>query len=229
MILHHLTGRGQSLEAAALQLPHPLYAFIRGGYLAVTTFFVLSGFVLARNYAATRWTGGNLLHYWIGRVARVYPVYALSLAVVAPFIAADGVPGKAPLVAAHGLLLQAWLGHIPVSWNTPAWSLSCEIFFYLSFPPLAAALYPPTWRKTLAAAAAACVLTRLLWALGVSDGIKPLIHLSRRLLRAPLCSTPTNRIPVAVSAPGSADGSRTRRCRVVFGSESSQPSYTARR
>lgn len=170
------------LEAFLLRWPHPVYAVVRGGYLAVTTFFVLSGFVLARNYSATRWTGGNLLHYGIARIARVYPVYALSLALVAPFIAADSVPGKAPLLAAHGLLIQGWLGSIPVNWNTPAWSLSCEIFFYLSFPLIAAALHPPTWLKTIAAAIGACVLTRGLWALGVSDGIKPIIHLSDFLM-----------------------------------------------
>ena len=101
---------------------------------------------------------------------------------VAPFIAADPTPGKAPLVAAHGLLLQGWLGHIPVNWNTPAWSLSCELFFYLSFPLLAARLEGSGWRKTLGAAAAACCLTRVLWAVGVSDEIKPLIHLSDFLM-----------------------------------------------
>lgn len=170
------------LEAFLLQWPHPVFAFIRGGYLAVTTFFVLSGFVLARNYCSTPWTAGNLLHYWTGRVARVYPVYVLSLTLVAPFIVADSAPSKAPLLAAHGLLLQGWLGAIPVNWNTPAWSLSCEIFFYGSFPLIAAALHPPTWRKTLAAAMAACLLTRALWALGVSDQIKPLIHLSDFLM-----------------------------------------------
>ena len=112
---------------------------IRGGYLAVTTFFVLSGFVLAHNYASTAWNAGSLRRYAAARFARIYPVYFLSLLVVAPFIAADRTPAKARFVAAHGLLVQAWLGHIPVNWNTPAWSLSCEMFFYLSFP-LAAAL-----------------------------------------------------------------------------------------
>jgi peptidoglycan/LPS O-acetylase OafA/YrhL len=170
------------LEPFLLQCPSPVYAFVRGGYLAVTTFFVLSGFVLARNYSTTRWTRGNLFRYGIGRIARVYPVYALSLAVVAPFIVADHAPDKAPLLAVHGLLIQGWLGRLPVNWNTPAWSLSCEIFFYMSFPLIAAALHPPTWRKTLTAAMAACVLTRALWALGVSDAIKPLIHLSDFLM-----------------------------------------------
>src|SRR5208283_2725399 len=101
---------GDALEAAALRLPYPIYALIRGGYLAVTTFFALSGFVLARSYSATLWNRGSLLRYGMGRVARVYPVYILSLAIVAPFIAADHARGKAQLVAAHGLLIQGWLG-----------------------------------------------------------------------------------------------------------------------
>jgi peptidoglycan/LPS O-acetylase OafA/YrhL len=182
VILHHLTGPGQMLEASAFALPHAVFAIVRGGYLAVTTFFVLSGFVLARSYASTRWTGRSLVRYGVGRFARVYPVYVLSLAVVTPFILADGTPGKAPLVAVHGLLVQGWLGHVPVSWNTPAWSLSCEIFFYLSFPLGAAFMQGAGWRKTFAVAAGACCLTRVLWAAGVPDEIKPLIHLSDFLM-----------------------------------------------
>ena len=182
VILHHLTGPGQSLEPLARALPAAVYALIRGGYLAVTTFFVLSGFVLSRSYAGMDWTRRSVARYTAGRIARVYPVYLLSLLMVAPFIAADPAPGKAPLVAAHGLLVQGWLGHIPVNWNTPAWSLSCEMFFYLSFPLLAARLEGSGWRKTLGAAAAACCLTRVLWAVGVSDEIKPVIHLSDFLM-----------------------------------------------
>ncbi len=172
-----------ALDAAARALPPAAYALIRGGYLAVTTFFVLSGFVLARSYAATEWTRDNLLRYACGRFARIYPVYALSLLAVAPFIAEDRTPNKAPLIAAHGLLVQGWLGPLPVGWNTPAWSLSCEMFFYLAFP-LAAAFWMPraNWRNTLALAAFATCLTRLLWRLGLPDEIKPLIHLSDFLM-----------------------------------------------
>ena len=136
------------LDRAALYLPYPIHEFIRGGYLAVTTFFVLSGFVLARSYAQTRWTGKSLVRYGVGRLARVYPVYVLSLLVVAPFILADQTPGKTPLVAVHGLLLQGWLGHLPVSWNTPAWSLSCEMFFYLSLPIAIASGKVRAWSPT---------------------------------------------------------------------------------
>ena len=182
VILQHLTGPGQKLEAPALLLPHGLFTLIRGGYQAVTTFFVLSGFVLTRSYAATVWSRRNTLRYALGRVARVYPVYLLSLAVVAPFILADRTAGKAGYLAAHFLLVQAWLGAIPVNWNTPAWSLSCEMFFYAMFPLAALFIQRANWRNIALVAAIAICLTRAMWAVGISDNIKPLVHLSDFLM-----------------------------------------------
>jgi peptidoglycan/LPS O-acetylase OafA/YrhL len=182
VILHHLTEPGQALEPAALALPHGLYALIRAGYMAVATFFVLSGFVFARTYAGTRWTGGSLLRYAVARLARIYPVYLLSLAVVAPIILADRTPGRGLFVGAYALLLQGWLGPIPVNWNTPAWALSCEMFFYVLFPFFTVFLARANWRNTLLGAAAACCLTRAQLALGVSDNLKPLVHLADFLM-----------------------------------------------
>jgi peptidoglycan/LPS O-acetylase OafA/YrhL len=181
VILHHLTGPGQSLAATiAPVLPAPLFALIRGGYQAVTTFFVLSGFVLTRSYWRGSWTRGGLTKYYRGRLARVYPVYLLSLIVVAPFIIADAKWGY---LAAHLTLTQAWLGPIPVGWNTPAWSLSCEMFFYAVFPLLGAFLVRRvTWRWVVALGALACVLTPAMEAAGVPDAIKPLVHLSDFLM-----------------------------------------------
>jgi peptidoglycan/LPS O-acetylase OafA/YrhL len=182
VILHHLSAPGQMLDAPVRALPYVLYALVRGGYLAVTTFFVLSGFVLARRYASTDWSRRTLMRYGLGRVARVYPVYLLSLAAVAPFIVADTIPGKTPLVAAHGLLIQGWIPRVPVSWNTPAWSLSCEIFFYMMFPVAAIAMRRAGWPVTMAVAVLACCLTQVLWRMGVPDEIKPVIHLSDFLM-----------------------------------------------
>ena len=178
VVLHHLTGPGQMLEPAARALPHAIYTLVRAGYLAVTTFFVLSGFVLARSYPGRV----RLPLYGIGRLARIYPVYLLSLLLVTPFIAADRTPQKLGYLSAHFALIQAWLGHIPVSWNTPAWSLSCEMFFYLLFP-LAAPLITKAGRFRAILMALGCIwLTRALWAIGVSDDIKPVIHLSDFLM-----------------------------------------------
>ena len=50
VIVHHLTGKGMMLESWVQTLPGGLQELVRGGYLAVGTFFVLSGFVLARSY-----------------------------------------------------------------------------------------------------------------------------------------------------------------------------------
>ncbi|HEY1495701.1 MAG TPA: acyltransferase, partial [Candidatus Solibacter sp.] len=106
----------------------------------------------------------------------------LSLIVVAPFILADQTPGKPGYLAAHLLLVQAWLGAIPINWNTPAWSLSCEMFFYALFPCAALFIRRANWRNVAIAAALACWLTRMMWAAGVSDNIKPLVHLADFLM-----------------------------------------------
>ena len=179
VILHHLTGPGQRLEATALSWPHPVYALLRGGYLAVATFFVLSGFVLARSYGSGQWHAGRLRRYAVARFARIYPVYALSFALVAPFVVADRAPGKAGLIANYSLLLQGWTGHLPVGWNTPAWSLSCEVFFYISFP---FAIVLLRRANPWALALSACLLTPLLVAAGLPDEWKPLVHFSDFLM-----------------------------------------------
>lgn len=185
VIIDHLVGPGHAFEPFAQMLPHPLYMIVRGGYLAVTTFFVLSGFVLARTYGATPWSPRNLWKYSVGRVARVYPVYLLSLAIVAPFIVkANTAPQpKGWLVAMHLALVQGWfVGHYTVGWNVAAWTLSVEMFFYLMFPVLIAPLRGAGWWKSLGVAAVACVLTRAMWKAGISDNLKPLIHLADFLI-----------------------------------------------
>jgi peptidoglycan/LPS O-acetylase OafA/YrhL len=182
VVLHHLTGAGMMLEPWALSLPHPAYTLIRDGYLAVSAFFVLSGFVLMQSYGNTQWTHASLMKYARGRFARVYPVYALSLLLVAPYISLANVPNKSSLVTNYVLLFQGWTGKLPVHWNTPAWSLSCEMFFYLCFPLAVIWLRKLSGRLAVAAAVAICFLPALMWKLGVPDAFKPLIHLADFLL-----------------------------------------------
>jgi peptidoglycan/LPS O-acetylase OafA/YrhL len=79
-------------------------------------------------------------------------------------------------------MLQGWLGHLPVNWNTPAWALAPEMFFYLLFPLAAVWMRGAGWRKVAAVAAVACCLTRVMWAVGISDDIKPLIHMADFLM-----------------------------------------------
>ena len=180
VIVNHLVGVGTThvYEPVALALPGPLAAIMRGGYRAVPTFFALSGFVLARTYASTRWNPRNLWKYLVGRFARVYPVYMLSLLIVLPFIVKAKDQPKGWLVAMHLTLMQGWFaGHYTAGWNTPAWTLSCEMFFYLMFPLLIIPMRDCGWRRTLGAALLACALTPAMAALGISDQLKPLFHL----------------------------------------------------
>jgi peptidoglycan/LPS O-acetylase OafA/YrhL len=170
------------LEPWAQSLPPAAYALIRDGYLAVSIFFVLSGFVLAQSYGATNWTRESLLRYARGRFARVYPVYALSLLIVSPYISLSQAPHKSALIANYVLLLQGWTGTLPVQWNTPAWSLSCEMLFYLCFPLAALTIRKLSGRAAIVAALVTCFLPAALWHLGVPDSYKPLIHLADFLI-----------------------------------------------
>jgi len=178
VIGHHITGPSDMLGAAAAATPSAIYAWIRGGYLAVQTFFVLSGFVLARTYRDSDWSRRHLLRYAAARAARIYPVYFISLLLISPQIVAEFTPAKTPILVEHGLLIQAWFGRIPVNWNIPAWTLSCEIFFYLSFPLAAILMARAGWRQAIALALGATCLTRVLYACGVSDQLKPVVHLA---------------------------------------------------
>jgi peptidoglycan/LPS O-acetylase OafA/YrhL len=188
VILHHLTGKGMMMEGWLGTLPAAAQSFVRGGYLAVGTFFVLSGFVLARSYRSTKWDGKSLLKYAAGRVGRVYPAYLLSLLIVSPFIydflfsnTAGSV--KAITLTSYGFVLQGWLPSYPPHWNTPAWSLSCEFFFYLCFPVAAMFFVSPRWTRIASAIALAFGLPLIFaYAMHLPATLKPLYHLGDFLL-----------------------------------------------
>lgn len=112
------------------------------GYVGVTFFFVLSGFILVYTYAGRPMI---LKDFWRARFARIYPAYAFSLLITGPWfffaVLMLDVPffawAKAHLTLTCGLvlsLLQAWVPQAALSWNPVAWSLSVEAFFYLLFP-----------------------------------------------------------------------------------------------
>jgi peptidoglycan/LPS O-acetylase OafA/YrhL len=109
------------------------------GSLGVDFFFLLSGFILAYTYAVPdSGLKGTRRAFWVARLARIYPVYLLGLALdVIPYL---GRSHHALGLVASGisvpLLLHAWLPFVidAKSWNPPSWSLSVEAVFYLAFP-----------------------------------------------------------------------------------------------
>jgi peptidoglycan/LPS O-acetylase OafA/YrhL len=114
----------------------------RTGYVSVGFFFMLSGFVLAYAYATGDGQRIDRRRFWAARVARIYPVYAVSLAVGAVPALLELLrhePARAAVVrfgaylVANVLMLSAWYPPSAVI-NYPAWSLSAEAFFYALFP-----------------------------------------------------------------------------------------------
>lgn len=124
VVLHHGT-----LDLVAVPILTEMSAL---GYVGVTFFFVLSGFVLA-------WSGRTDLpkrHFYGRRFARIYPtqIVTLAIALALTYLAGSSVaPG---VLASNVLLLQSWvpLPEFTDHLNNVSWSISDEMFFYAIFP-----------------------------------------------------------------------------------------------
>lgn len=139
------------------------------GYIAVSVFFILSGFILTINYFATRDTI-NQGQFLVSRVARIYPVYLFSLIVSAPYYLYYVLQNNLSLsqiILALGslgiaiLMIQAWFARFALVVNGPAWSLSVEAFFYLLFPYLGSKLKQQSNRQILLVMAAMLLVSFL--------------------------------------------------------------------
>jgi len=119
---------------------------VNAGFISVSYFILLSGFVLGYNYNA-RARAGELdrKRFWEARFTRIYPIYFLSL-----LLSLGQLPSE---YASHGhamfwagvvltpLLLQGFIPAIATFMNTPAWTMSAEAFYYVVFPWVA------KWKK----------------------------------------------------------------------------------
>ena len=112
-----------------------LQAALGYGYLGVSFFFLLSGFVLA--WSAS---GQPARRFWWLRFSRIWPSPALAAVSVFAVLAQRTHAAGGPARAADLLLVQSWWpnAHVYFGGNGVSWSLSCEAFFYLLFPVLAA-------------------------------------------------------------------------------------------
>ncbi|MFJ9818596.1 acyltransferase family protein [Streptomyces sp. NPDC101151] len=104
------------------------------GATGVSFFFVLSGFVLTWS-ARPR---DRALDFWRRRIARIYPVHLVTLAVallMAYTLAHQSKPTRSQALA-NVLLLHSWWRPWWQTLNPVSWSLACEAFFYAAFPLL---------------------------------------------------------------------------------------------
>lgn len=144
-----------------------LKELMRLGPVAVSFFFVLSGYIMAIAYDKRPWDGTMKQRFLWARFARIYPVYLLAMIFAiglythySPFDADTTVTyiGK---ICMNLFMVQAWFPGLPMAINGPAWSLSVEIFFYALFP----FFFPMirTWSKSA------------LWALALITGIATIV------------------------------------------------------
>ena len=112
--------------------------------IGVSYFFVLSGFVMIIAY---RNKTVSFFNYIKNRFARIYPVYILAILL---FIASQSFASlnKVDLLL-NVTMLQSWFIAKAQTINYPGWSLSVELFFYISFPFLLNYLYSKKNLKTI--------------------------------------------------------------------------------
>lgn len=146
--------------------------FVSKGYLWVDLFFVLSGFLMAMNYAhlfERGWSLRGWTTFLVRRFARIYPLYAFMIAATLLYTLAAfgsvhgdkpspaiGFHNPAAAIAANVLMVQSW--GFARSIDGVAWSLSTEWAAYLLFPFLAWLALFGTRRKAMLAGAAVAAL-----------------------------------------------------------------------
>lgn len=117
-------------------LPKPIDTFMSNAEVSISYFFTMSGFVLAYVYLNKFEQKGSIGRYSRARFARVYPVFFLSLILLLPFVKLVSFSHDLPQL----FLLQSWIplalsdGSIVSNWNMQSWTLSVELFCYVSFP-----------------------------------------------------------------------------------------------
>jgi len=117
----------------------PLAPVINSGYISVSFFILLSGYILAYNYSERGQRGEvDAPRFWKARLSRLYPVYLLSLILSLGMLWEEyGAHSHFMFwtgVVLTPLLVQGWVPALATFWNTPAWTISAEAFFYLLFP-----------------------------------------------------------------------------------------------
>jgi mycarose O-acyltransferase len=109
--------------------------FFQGGWSGVGFFFVLSGFVLTWSARAS----DTSPRFWRRRFFKIYPnhlvtfLVAFALLVWVSDVAVSGRDAVLNLLLVHSFFPQMSTRY---SFNPVAWSLSCELLFYLCFPLL---------------------------------------------------------------------------------------------
>lgn len=195
---------------AHLPLPNgasvELTAFTLSGHDWMTMFFVLSGLILAWNYGdllGERLSRRGLRTYFVARLARIYPLYLLALALfVVPTLGSGSAIWS---LLTHGVFwqhvfaVQAWSADISVAYgfNAPGWSIGVEFFLYALLPVFLVAVRPFANRlgALIAIAVGAVVVLALVTVAFDLAGLTGVVHAGETIAHRWLYRSPLTRIP----------------------------------
>lgn len=129
VLMHH---HAPDIEA----IDHPfLQRFLGNGFLAISAFFVLSGYLITQRYHGLRREG--LKAYVINRAARIFPLLILVTTVAFVVHGLNGaIPGSQllPLYIANITTLKGWFDDLKFTGIVQTWSLAPEVAFYALAP-----------------------------------------------------------------------------------------------
>jgi peptidoglycan/LPS O-acetylase OafA/YrhL len=163
----------------------PLTKLLDNTRVGVAMFFVLSGFLLYRPFAAAiirRTPRPSVRDYFFNRLLRILPAYWTVLLLVAALFQ-DRLLERPLQLLANMFFLQNYVGgYVPGPFHglgiAPAWSLCVEAIFYLLLPALALGALLLDNDDLLHPISAAVAPAALLIAVGVSSlGVSRLVRL----------------------------------------------------
>jgi len=105
--------------------------------IGVSVFFVISGFLLYRQFAVSHFDHSDrpaVTSFWVRRLKRIIPAYWLAFVVVTYVFHADFVHHGFGALLIYLGFAQIYLPHYAVTGITQAWSLCTEMSFYFALP-----------------------------------------------------------------------------------------------